>query len=341
MGSAQQFPRMPVHQQMLAAQQALVDPPDSTSKQQQQPVAEGRGMGHQQAAPAAAPDRRSLQRPGQDVFKGDLTDGDRQDRQQSHQIPARQALLWQQQDGHHNGSEAGEADDSSGGQAGVTQQMSARQSKHQLPHNPRSALPGAGGGNSHMSPFAGFAALTKARSSMDHQPDNNRMGAGVESRGPSLDQIVDRRKVLKGMPTHMRRSLDTALGPYKSLHRQAPPPASSSGMRNSLDGINPESADQASARWDEERRRKSLEATDDQPPQQSLQGLSEVGSTITEVPSHMSGTDAPPPEAALPSDSHTGSPDVTSTAQHTDTGSSGLSKFSPFASTGLVNMPSF
>lgn len=338
MGSAQQLPRRPVHQQLLAAQQALVDPSDSTGKQEQQPDAEGHGMGHQQAAP----DSSSLQRPGQDVFISDLTGGDRQDGQQPHQIPSCQSLLWRQQDGHHNGSEAGEADDSPGDQAGVTRQIPAWQSKHQLPHNPGSAVCGAGGGNSHMSPFAGFAALTKARSSMDHKPNNNRVRAGVESCRPSLEQIVSKRKVLKGMPPHMRRSLDTMMGSHRTLKSQAPPPASSSGMRNSLDGINPESAEEASARWDQERRRRSREATDDQQhQQQNLQGLSEVSSTIDEVPSHLSGTDAAPPAAVPYADSHTGSPDVTNLAQHTDTGSSGLSKFSPFASTELVNMPSF
>jgi len=334
------LPRLSVHQQRAAAQQSLLDPPSSGTSPQEQQLDERLRTDHQQPALVAAPDRRPLQRPGHDVFSGDLTGEDSTDGQSQSQKPSHQSSHWWQQDRLNSLPESEQADESSSGQARAARQAQPRQSMHQRPRNSIGALHGEGGGSSHMSPFAGFAALTKTRTSIDDQGEYRAGQAGHKSYRQSLEQMVGRDRIMRTVPKHIRRSLEAAPGVRKSLESQAPPPASSSGMRNSKDGINAQTAEQASAAWDEERRRSSLD-TSMQHNQQGLHSKPGVSSTIQEVPSNASSTDGDAADAGLSSETQCGVAHATAAAQHTDTGSSGLSKFSPFASAGLANAPSF
>ena len=210
---------------------------------------------------------------------------------------------------------------------------------HRRPRNSIGALHGESDVSSHMSPFAGFAALTKTRTSIEDRGEYCAGQAGHKSHRLSLEQMVGSDRVMKTVPRHIRRSLEATPGVRKSLESQAPPPASSSGMRNSKDGINAQTAEQASL-WDEERRRSSLDASM-QDNQQGVHSNMGVSTTIKEVPSDASSMDGDASDAGPSLATQSGTADNNAAAQNTDIGSSGLSKFSPFASPGLTNAPSF
>jgi len=339
-GNASALPRLSIPQQTAAAQQSFLDAPSSSTVTPEQQLDERLHTDHQQPALVAAPDRRPLQRPGQDVFSGDLTDEHSTDGQNQAQKPSHQSSHWWQQDRLSSLPEAEQADESSSGQGGGAQQAQPRQSMHRRPRNSIGALHGEGGGSSHMSPFAGFAALTKNRTSIDERGEYRVGQAGHKSHRQSLEQMVGSDRIMKTVPKHIRRSLEAAPGVRKSLESQAPPPASSSGMRNSKDGINAQTAEEASAAWDGERRRSSLDASM-QHNQQGLHSNMGVSSTIKEVPSNASSMDGDASDAGPPLERQRGAAGANAAAQHTDTRSSGLSKFSPFASAGLTNAPSF
>ncbi|DBB01174.1 hypothetical protein WJX77_003342 [Trebouxia sp. C0004] len=342
-GNASAPPRLSSHQQTVASQQSFLDAPSSSTRVPEQQLDERLHTGHQQPALVAAPDRRLLQRPGQDVFSGGLTDEHGTAGKNQSQKPSHQSSHWWQQDCLSSLPEAEQADELSSGHAGAAQQAQPRQSLHRRPRNSIGALHREGSGSSHMSPFAGFAALTKTRTSIDDRGEFRIGQAGHKSHRQSLEQMVSGDRIMKTVPKHIRRSLEAAPGVRKSLESQAPPPASSSGMRNSKDGINAQTAEQASAAWDEERRRSSLDASM-QHNQQGLHSKTGVSSTIKEVPSNASSIDDDASDAGPPLEMQRGAADTTAAAQiygHTDIGSSGLSKFSPFASAGLANAPSF
>lgn len=339
-GNASAPPRSPAHQQAIAAQQSLLEAPSSSTSNQEQQLDERLHTDYQQPALVAAPDRRLLQRPGQDLFSGHLTDEHSTYGQSQSQKPPHQSSHWWQQDRLSSLPEAEQADESGSGQAAAAQQAQPRQSMHQRPRNSIGALHGDGGGNSHMSPFAGFAALTKTRTSIDERGEYRAGQAGRKSNTQSLEQMAGSNRIMKTVPKHIRRSLEATPGVRKSLESQAPPPASSSGMRNSKDGINAQTAEQAFASWDEDRRRSSLDASM-QHKQQGLHSNMGVSSTIKEVPSNASSLDGDASDAGPPLEMQGGAAETTAAAQSTDIGSSGLSKFSPFASPGLTNAPSF
>lgn len=93
-----------------------------------------------------------------------------------------------------------------------------------------------------MSPFAGFAALSKGRASMDASDGNHSFTANQAHRhrrsSVHIEDMV-RDKVLKQVPRHVRQSLDRvgSEAGRKSLESAAPPPAQSTGMRNSHEGV--------------------------------------------------------------------------------------------------------
>ncbi|KAL0047223.1 hypothetical protein WJX82_010034 [Trebouxia sp. C0006] len=340
-GNASALPTLSIPGQTAAAQQSVLDAPSSsTSNQEQQDDDERLYTDHQQPALVAAPDRRLLQQPGQDVFSGDLTEEHSTYGQSQSQQPLHQSSHWWQQDRLSSLPGAEQADESSSGQAAAAQQAQPKQSMHRRPRNSIGALHGESDVSSHMSPFAGFAALTKTRTSIEDRGEYCAGQAGHKSHRLSLEQMVGSDRVMKTVPRHIRRSLEATPGVRKSLESQAPPPASSSGMRNSKDGINAQTAEQASATWDEERRRSSLSASMHQN-QQGLHSNTGVSSTIKEVPSNASSMDGNASDAGPPLETQGGAADNTAAAQNTDIGSSGLSKFSPFASPGLTNAPSF
>ena len=340
-GNASALPTLSIPGQTAAAQQSVLDAPSSsTSNQEQQDDDERLHTDHQQPALVAAPDRRLLQQPGQDVFSGDLTEEHSTYGQSQSQQPLHQSSHWWQQDRLSSLPGAEQADESSSGQAAAAQQAQPKQSMHRRPRNSIGALHGESDVSSHMSPFAGFAALTKTRTSIEDRGEYCAGQAGHKSHRLSLEQMVGSDRVMKTVPRHIRRSLEATPGVRKSLESQAPPPASSSGMRNSKDGINAQTAEQASATWDEERRRSSLSASMHQN-QQGLHSNTGVSSTIKEVPSNASSMDGNASDAGPPLETQGGAADNTAAAQNTDIGSSGLSKFSPFASPGLTNAPSF
>ncbi|DBA69721.1 TPA: hypothetical protein ACH3X2_012649 [Trebouxia sp. C0005] len=227
-GNASALPRLSIPQQTVAAQQYFLDAPSSSTSNQGQQLDKRLHIDHQQPALAAAPDRRPLQRPGPGVLSGDLTDGQNQFQKASHQ-----SSHWWQQDRLSSMPEAEQADESSSSRAGDAQHSQPRQSIHRRPRNSISALYGERSGSSHMSPFAGFAALTKTRNSIDDRGDYRAGQAGLKSHRQSLEQMVGSDRVMKTVPKHIRRSLEAAPGVRKSLEGQPPPPASSSGMRNS------------------------------------------------------------------------------------------------------------
>lgn len=338
-GNASVLPRFSIPQQTAAAQQSVLDAPSSSTVTQEQQLDERLHTDHQQPALVAAPDRHPPQSPG--LSSRDFTDGLSQAQKPSHQSSG-----WWQQHRLSRLPEGEQTDESSSGQRGGAQQVQPRQSMHQRPRNSIGAWDGDSGGSSHMSPFAGFAALTKTRASIDERGEYRVGQAGHKSRRQSIEQMVGSDRIMRTVPKHIRRSLEAVPGVRKSLESQAPPPASSSGMRNSKDGINAQTAEQASATWDEQRRRSSLDASM-QHNQQGLHSNMEVSSTIKEVPSNTSSMDGAPSmdgaatDAGPPLERQPGAAGATAAAQHTDTGSSGLSKFSPFASAGLASAPSF
>ncbi len=339
-GNASAPPRS-IHQQTVAAQQSFLEAPSSSTSNQEQQLDEQLYTYHQQPGLVAAPDRRLLQRSGQDAFSGDLTDEHNTYGQSQSQKPPHQSSHWWQQDRLSSLLEAEQADESSSSQAAAAQQAQPRQSMHRRPRNSIGALHGeGGGGGSHMSPFAGFAALTKTRTSTDDRGDYRAGQTGHKSNRQSLEQMAGSNRIMKTVPKHIRRSLEATPGVRKSLESQAPPPASSSGMRNSKDGINAQTAEQASALWDEERRRSSLDASM-QHNQQGVHSNMGVSTTIKEVPSDASSMDGDASDAGPSLATQSGTADNTAAAQNTDIGSSGLSKFSPFAVPGLTNAPSF
>ena len=280
--SDQQLPVLSILEQREAARQSLQEPPGSSNQEHEQSDAEAH---YQQSAPVAAPVGRSLQRPGHDMFPGDLTDKDSND---GHDRPPQPSMHTWQPEGM-NGLPAGEANNASS-QAGASYQPPARRPMHMRPRQSIDALHTQGNSSTHMSPFAGFAALTMARTSMDDRQDHR--APATKSVRASLEQVVGKNKIMKTVPGHIRRSLDAGPGGRKSLEFQQPPPASSSGMRNSRDGKNVQSAEEASTRWTEEGRCKSLEASQQPQHQEQVpQGNTEDLSTIRETPSNPSSTD--------------------------------------------------
>ena len=98
-----------------------------------------------------------------------------------------------------------------------------------------------------MSPFAGFAALSKGRASIDAGDMNLSFTGNPSHRGQRkslhIEAVVGKDKVIKHVPKHVRQSLDRAHSDAgrKSSELSAPPPAQSTGMRNSQDFIRPRS----------------------------------------------------------------------------------------------------
>ncbi|KAL3162493.1 hypothetical protein ABBQ32_010154 [Trebouxia sp. C0010 RCD-2024] len=307
--------RLSIHSQSVAARRSLQG--DEAVSSQQQPPAQMQLAQQQQVAAGSQP----FQRPRQDFFPGDMPEEG--SRHSLHQLPQQPAPTSRQWDRY-----ASEDEDT---QEGAMQPPPPRRSMHYGP--PKDALNSlhrTGSQSRHMSPFAGFAALTMTRSSMDERPDH-RPGTGPESHRMSLEQAVGRGKFIKALPQHVRSSLDASPSVRKC---QAPPPASSSGMRNSRDGISAESAEQASERWTEDRRRKSLENSQQQQHQEQLSGPGSTTSTIQE-----SSASALQPEELQPvaTRNDVGGPE----RPPQDTRNSGLSKFSPFAASGLFSIPPF
>ena len=292
--------RLSTHHQRVAARQSL----------------EGKEQDFTEMQPTAA-GRQSLQRPTQDLFRRDITDED-----SSHSV--HQSLPPQPGQAAKQGGQALEV----GGMHGAaTQRLPPRQSmQFGRAKDALTAVQQADSQSSHMSPFAGLAALTMARTSMDEpRPKMHRT---------SLEQAVGRGKFIKALPQHVRRSIDTAHPARKSLESQAPPPANSSGMRNSRVGMNAENAHPASERWTEDKRQKSLENSQQRQHQEQVSSPAGVTATIQESP----GSSSQPDElqaASVPSDAQ-----VAEVPLH-DNCASGLSKFSPFASSGLLNAPPF
>ncbi len=98
-GNASALPTLSIPGQTAAAQQSVLDAPSSsTSNQEQQDDDERLHTDHQQPALVAAPDRRLLQQPGQDVFSGDLTEEHSTYGQSQSQQPLHQSSHWWQQD---------------------------------------------------------------------------------------------------------------------------------------------------------------------------------------------------------------------------------------------------
>lgn len=296
--------RLSIHSQRVSARQSLTGSeqlPAEMQAAQQQPTGAG---------------RHSLQRPDQDMFPGDVTDED-----SSHSV--HQLLPQQCGQAVKQGEPA--SSESNDMQGSASQQLPPRRSvQFGRPKNALSLAQRANSQSSHMSPFAGLAALTIARTSIDEpRPKSHRM---------SLEQAVGRGKFLKALPPHVRRSIESAPPARKSLESQAPPPASSSGMRNSRDGVNAESAQQASERWNEDKRRKSLESSQQQQHGEQVSDPAGGTATIQESPGSSPRTDdlqaAPAINAA----------EVAEVPPH-DNRASGLSKFSPFAS--AENAPPF
>ena len=299
--------RLSIHSQRVAARQFLEgneQAPAEMQAAQQQPTAAG---------------KQDLQRPHQDLFPGDLTTED-----SSHSM---QQLLPQQPG--QAAKQGGQALQDEGMQGGAAHKLPPRQSiQFGRSKDALTAVQRAGSQSSHMSPFAGFAALTMARNSMDEpQPKSHRMSleqAGARGRG----------KFIKALPQHVRRSIDSAAPVRKSLESQAPPPASSSGMRNSRDGINAESAQQAPEWWTEDKQRRSLENSQQRQHEEQVSRPAGVPTTIQENCSSSSQPDELQ-AARAPKDAG-----VAEVPPH-DSHASGLSKFSPFASAGLLNAPPF
>lgn len=294
--------RLSIHSQRVSARQSLTGdeqvPAEMQAAQQQPTGADG----------------QSLQRPDQDMFPGDLTDED-----SSHSVHP--WLPQQSRQAARQGEPASERKDTQGS---ALQQLPPRRSiQFGRPKDALTAVQRANSQSSHMSPFAGLAALTIARSSIDEpRPKSHRM---------SLEQAVGRGKFIKALPPHVRRSIDAAPPARKSLESQAPPPASSSGMRNSRDGVNAESAQQASERWNEDKRRKSLE-TSQQQHEEQVSNSAGGTTTIQESPGSSPRTDELQAAPAI------NSAEVAEVPPH-DNRASGLSKFSPFAS--AENAPPF
>lgn len=247
--------RLSIHSQRVSARQSLTGdeqvPSEMQAKQQQPTWA----------------DRQSLQRPDQDMFPGDLADED-----SGHSV--HQSLPQQSGQATKQGEPALERKDTHGS---VRQQLPPRRSiQFGRPKDALNAVQRANSQSSHMSPFAGLAALTIVRTSIDEpRPKSHRM---------SLEQAVGRGKFIKALPPHVRRSIDSAPPARKSLESQAPPPASSSGMRNSRDGVNAESAQQASERWNEDKRRKSLETSQQRQHEEQVANPAGGTATIQESP---------------------------------------------------------
>ena len=296
--NSQEQDRLSIHSQGVGARQSLEgneQVPAEMQATQQQPTAAG---------------RRSLQKPTQDWFPGDITDEDSS--HSVHQLQPQQPEQTAKQGGQEQCTHVG-----------ATERLPPKQStQFGRAKDALTAVQRAGSQSSHMSPFAGFAALTMTRTSVDEpRPKSHRT---------SLEQAVGRGKFIKALPQHVRRSIDSAQPVRKAMESQAPPPASSSGMRNSRDGINVESAQQASERWTEDRQWKSLESSQQRQHQEQDAG---VTATIQESPS----LSLQPDElqaARAPNDAS-----LAEVPPH-DNRASGLSKFSPFASSGLLNAPS-
>ena len=297
--------RLSIPSQRVAAWQSMEgneQAPAEMQAAQQQPTAAG---------------TQSLHRPNQDLFPGDLTDEDSSHSMQQSppQQPGRAA------------KQGGQALQDEGTHGGATQQLPPRRSiQDGWSKDALTAVQRAGSQSSHMSPFAGFAALTMARTSTDEpRPKSHRM---------SLEQAVGRGKFIKAMPQHVCRSIHSGAPVRKSLESQAPPQASSSGMRNSRDGINADSAQQASQRWTEDKRRTSLANSQQRQHEGQVSSPAGVSATIQESPSSSSQPDELQ-ASRTPNDGG-----VAEVPLH-DNRAFGLSKFSPFATSGLLNAPPF
>ena len=284
----------------------------------------------------------SRQLPGQDMFPGDLNEDDSQS--DLHQYSPRHSMPGFSQNGHGS--------DSYGGSAGGHQHMPARRSMHYgRPRDAINAVRRAGSQDSHMSPFAGFAALTMARNSIDGRPDHTPGGNGYRSRRMSLEQAVGKDKFIKAVPQHARKSIDAAPPVRKSLENQHPPPASSSGMRNSRPGHKADTAEQSSARWSGDRRRQWFDSSQEQQYQSDFADSTFVPGTILESPSlstESQQADNPPQSgtghqqgAGAACDQEAAVSSAAAQAPQLGASSSGLSQYSPFANSALMSAPSF
>lgn len=276
----------------------------------------------EQSTLVSAPNPETLQRPEQDLFPGDLGgEGD----QFLHLPKPRHPMHIPKRDARASSVFHTQED-----------KLQSQPSRHSLhfgrPKDAIIAVHREGSQSSHMSPFAGLAALT--RTSMDERVDHRRTSMGHKPHRVSLEQAVGRDKFIRTVPQHMRVSVDAVPRARKSLEDRPPPPASSSGMRNSREACNSETAEQASARWTEQQRH--VEASQQGQHQEQPSGMP---TTIEESPC---------PSMSSQADSNTSNADnrwpphaaATEMPQH-DTHASGLSKFSPFASPSLLSAPAF
>ena len=310
---------------------------DRGSRDQLQEQAETQ---HSQSAPASVQGALSLQRPRQALFPENPSDSEDSDQEHGlHPRPFGHSMHMQHQDCL---SDIGESESS---QTSYPMRAPPPQRPSRSVHMQAQASSGPdvdmGTSGSHMSPFAGFAALTMARTSMDDRGDHRSHAMRSNNHRASLEQAVGKDKIIRTAPAHIRRSLDASAG-RKSLESQAPPPASSSGMRNSRDGVFAQTAEQASSRWNKQRKRGSLEASEQQH-QERMPEAARASSTIKEVPSTPSSTDADadaPGAVGKPESLNTSIDAVLAGGQHQpEKFASGLSKFSPFASSGLLCTP--
>ena len=104
-----------------------------------------------------------------------------------------------------------------------------------------------------MSPFGGFVALSKGRSSMDAGDANSSFTANAHRHRRKsvhiIEDVVGRDKVMKQVPRHIRQSLDRtgSEAGRKSHEFLQPPPAQSTGMRNSSEAGRPDGLERAAS----------------------------------------------------------------------------------------------
>lgn len=165
-----------------------------------------------------------------------------------------------------------------------------------------------------MSPFAGFAALSKGRASVDAGDPNQSFTANqaYRHRRKSVhieDMVKD--KVLRQVPRHIRQSLDRAGSEAgrRSHEFAAPPPAQSTGMRNSHEGVRARSFERASSLAPSGEPQRELSAEKSQHSQEK-----QSDGPLQDNSRAANGLQAPAAAS-----------------------SSGLSQYSPFASQGLGN----
>lgn len=334
-----------MHEQQ-AVDQPLPQQPSDYSNQKQYQQGDDAQSDQQQSGFIAVPGRHALQSAAQDLFPGDLMGADSHEEQDHYEHPSRGPMYTGQDPLSRSGEEKEAEPDSC--QAGAPQQLPPRRSRQSF-----GVQCIEGSDSSHMSPFAGFAALTKVRTSVDERQDHGSIMSGLKSHKVSLEQAVGRNKVLKTMPCHMRRSLESAPGVRRSWELRQPPPASSTGMRRSRDGKFAQHAEETPAQWDEQSRHSSLKTSQQQQQAGLTQGMTGNMSSIRETPSTSSSTDTDAPGVAQQPNTQPANAGAIS-AKHTHVQSpslskfsafgepdSGLSKYSPFASEELVSAPSF